>query len=861
MKKLIKITFNILGILVVIGLILAVAHYTGLLTGNPKGIDIYAYLTKIKLILQNFPHINWNPYWDSGTPFSIWSYPPAAMLTVSLMVKLGELTPEVGLTVLGIVSYLLLGLGVYGFISYVGKNKLVALLTVLVLVSSPTTWSWWNGGNYVRVFGLGMTGLVLLAVPRYLKSLVNKTTSKWLYLASVFSFALALMSHLLLGGISLVLVFLLFFFSELSLRRKIKEFLKLFLPAFALAAYWYLPMYLTGKPASRFFGKDPADPIRLINFVRPTFGEENFSLSVNVLPFVGVGFLTFLIVSAFKKLHIERFQKGILYTFFIASLGGLAYNIIGYLPFYPKTGYIVGFPPITAFALFGILVVIFSGIFLAVVLQGFPKVVRYIIPLLLIVLAFFGLERSLIHLKGGVGDVISEGSLQSLNMQVVSVKSPQNFRYGTDNAFVADWFNYKFNAYQSRDYFGQGITYPDWQNWFETAIWYWEGNYPETKFLLDWYGVKEFFVGNPHFKFQKFLNNPDFAVEEAKTLTWIKDQPPLNLYQFSYPVASSILSARNTPVVMVVGKKEGYDYFLRALAKTGLDSTKIIPIRGGGRLDQIDLSQISKFDGLVLYEYTYQNEEKAMEVISSFLKMGKTVYWETHLSPDSGSKINSYLPVAKITNERIWDNWEVQKAGSIASGSEVVKEEGGSPLVVSRNVGPGKVIWSGINLPYLILEKKSESDISFLKNLLNQAYIDGKGGGEVVSKVSFTNPEKREVSLNLPAKGVLLKESYFANWEAKVNGKEAKIYQAGPDLMYVFLSDKSVNKVVFEYKLSVIEIAGWLITITALLVLLLYLFEGFLLPRGLFEKVFAPFDRIFNKTSKNISGWWQEEGD
>jgi len=859
MKRLAR---SIIDLTLVAAVILSTAYAMGLLAGFPKGIDTYAYLTKIRLINTYFPYINWNPFWDSGTPFSIWSYPPLPMTaTTFFFVKLLGFTPERALTIMAATSFVLLGWGIYCLIYQVSKSRLVALLTILVLVSSPASWSWWNGGNYVRVFGLGMMGLASFLSVRYFEA---RTLNKWkkgLYILTVLECGLALMSHLLFGGVTFVLLFLLFFFSNLSWQRKVLEFLRLFLPAFALAAYWYIPLFLTGKPAARFIGRDPAFPIRWNNFFSPSAGEENFSLSTSVLIFVALGLILLLIVSLLKKLKINSFQKGVVLAWFIAVLTGFLYNTIGYLPIYPETWYIIGFPPITAFSLFGITTVILGGLVWGIAVKGIRRGIGLVILMGALGGGILGISHDLPSLREAVDDVLGPRSLQSLNQQVISVSYPFNFRYGTDSAFVADWFNWRYDTYQTRDYFIQGITYPDWQNWFESAVWYWEDNYPETKFLLDWYGVREFFVGDPHFRYEKFLDRLDeFQVDNHKTLAWQPGLPPLELYQLEYPKASPILTARNTPVVLVIGKKQGYEYFLRALAQTGLDSQKVIPIRGGEIIDQFDDEELGKFDALVLYEYTYKSKVKAMTLLKTYLSMGRTILWETHGSPETKEEmLPELLPIEKISEERIWDDWGVHGGQVLKIGSKVLRKEAGIPLVVSWEKAGGKIIWSGLNLPFLILEKKTKKEVSFLENLLVEEMIGRKETVTVSFEASFPNPERREIEVSSPAKGVLLKESYFSNWHAWVDKKRVKLYRAGPDLMYIFLPEGDAGKAVLEYKISFLEKGSWLISISTFLGVLVYALEGILLPGGLTRRSLAPALNSVKRWEKKLFGWWEEE--
>jgi len=59
MKRLAR---SVIDLTLVAAVILSTAYAMGLSTGFPKGIDTYAYLTKIRLINTYFPHINWTPF-------------------------------------------------------------------------------------------------------------------------------------------------------------------------------------------------------------------------------------------------------------------------------------------------------------------------------------------------------------------------------------------------------------------------------------------------------------------------------------------------------------------------------------------------------------------------------------------------------------------------------------------------------------------------------------------------------------------------------------------------------------------------------------------------------------------------------
>src|SRR4030042_919734 len=205
MEKVERIIGLLLAIVLSIVLVLLtwqVAKELSLLDGFPKGRDAYAYLTKIKYILEYFPHVFWNPFWDSGTPTWLWSYPPASMHLAAAISYFFHQNPEAALSWMAFGSFTVFILGVFWFIFNLSKNSVLAFLVALILIYTPASWGWWaDGGNYVRVFGLGALGFFLFT---YSGFLVYKNRLFWV--VTVFSFALALTSHFLIGA----LVFLIF---------------------------------------------------------------------------------------------------------------------------------------------------------------------------------------------------------------------------------------------------------------------------------------------------------------------------------------------------------------------------------------------------------------------------------------------------------------------------------------------------------------------------------------------------------------------------------------------------------------------------------------------------------------------------
>ena len=152
-------------------------------------------------------------------------------------------------------------------------------------------------------------------------------------------------------------------------------------------------------------------------------------------------------------------------------------------------------------------------------------------------------------------------------------------------------------------------------------------------------------------------------------------------------------------------------------------------------------------------------------------------------------------------------------------------------LLAGGEYGQGRVVWSGFNLPYhMTYQEKNVQEARLFQQALQWLFGDESTPAPSY-QAEFINPEKREVTLNSGANGVLFKESYFPEWQASFVTEDGKqslpIYQAGPGMMYVPLDGKSPGTVIFEYKMAWYEIGGWIITFLSILALLIYVLRRY----------------------------------
>jgi len=423
---------------------------------------------------------------------------------------------------------------------------------------------------------------------------------------------------------------------------------------------------------------------------------------------------------------------------------------------------------------------------------------------------------------------------------------------GTDNASVAGWLNYLYDVPQTRDYFAQGMVYPDWHFWQESSIWAPEGAPAEANFLLDWNAVRWLVVGEPHRAHDKFLAQPGALELISKTEddAW---------FEFECLNTTPILAAVSAPTVMVIGSDNGYGTVFRSLAYSDSNSQVLIPARGGEFADELDPDELVRFNAVVLYSFDSRDDDTASGVLSDYVRNGGGLIVEANGSPfDNASSIPELIPVSRTTATNYGTEWDLTSVdheilegidlsafgAAIYDGgpwgvSSVAQSDvrdwakpilftNGHPIVVAGQYGKGRVVWTGMNLPYHINTYRNEEESRLLAQMIE--WVAGEDRPQPDYEALFVHPQRREVKVLTPAKGVLFKESFFPNWHAYAEGGELKIYRAGPDFMYVPLpGDTSYPaEVIFEYKKSTLEWVSLGISLATLIGLATYAMKPYL---------------------------------
>jgi hypothetical protein len=828
---------------------------------HPIGDEALAMMGKMKYLAQNFPNFSWNYEWDGGQP-GFWIYLPFPFMIGALLVKIFNFTYPYTLILMGLFSYCCIAVGVYGITFRLSKNYLAAILASFLAITCQGIWYWDAAGYYARTFGMGFYFLTLWMVVALMQEIEKQKSvfplPKKEFLLTIFFLFLTLYSHALPNNLIVGTIIFLFFVSFKNFGQKLLSIIVVLGTGIMLSAFFYFLMWQANL---QYYNQHALSTIFSPHYPRLFWNLKVFEgysgapeVSFLILPFVLVLFLLSGI-KRFQSGFLTSLEKRILLCFLLIFGISVAYALQGTL-FIPKIIYILLLPGDLPFftSIFGAILI---GVLLTSFLNKFPKIFQYLIPLIFIgIVGFFTFNGSFFTFEDKWSRRLNDDDKGFLTNMVVDPDS-KNYRMGTTNPLWAESFNYFYEVPQNRGYFiSAGSPYTDWQFWQNSTIWDIKYDYPETDFLIDWYSVKWVLTTDSAVdsSFQKFKASP-----QRYDLVYQRNP---NYYEFIPKKVSPILSAINTANLLVIGnKKTAYDLVIRNLAQININSQELIPVRGKEFIDEYSLSELKQFQIIYLYDYKFKSGKKASDLLNEYVKNGGGLIVEGVAK----SILFDPLPKGKMIEDQISGNWDFQvNEHAVTEGVDFSlfspalynsidpwkivypdKTDGydtllsvkGKPLMLSRNLGEGRIVFMGFNLNYHITANRNKEESKLLKNIINWVSKDQLNRVEKVDyEAKFINPERREIIVNSPAKAILNKEYNFPVWKAYIaqnnSQKELKIYNGGLDQQYVLLpSDlKTPYTVVLKYTRWPIEKIGFAVSGITFIILLIYLFEGILYP-------------------------------
>lgn len=370
--------------------------------------------------------------------------------------------------------------------------------------------------------------------------------------------------------------------------------------------------------------------------------------------------------------------------------------------------------------------------------------------------------------------------------------------------------------------------------------------------------------------------------------------PDLPQYLHFYKVAdkfrSPVISGNNSSVIGLFATTSGYEDFQRLIAVKNLNSKNLITTLSGingGYIDGMSLAELKNFDAIYLNGYTMRSRTKSFDLLTNYVKDGGKVFIDTgaEVKESNSDDLPEIFPFKSSSRKGLGREWELLGSGDIVrdvdlkkfgplvfndsewkltvpkdsnlrDGSEVILTHKGMPVLVERQLGKGKVIWSGMNLAYHYNQYKNDEEAKLFINILSQLVSLSENqieGGKAV----WDRPENVSLELAARPRGILFKEQAYKGWEVKVNGKKLPIFRTGPTypgFIYVPLSGIDSGSVKVDFKYRGTREYYFVAIVNGLAVLLLL--DMFLINGFVSRKVLVLVKVIIGK---KVGKWWAKE--
>lgn len=823
-------------------IIAAVAFYISLAAGTwngyPMGTDAYAHMFKVKFLLDNWPHIDWNNLWAAGMPMFLWySIVPYVLLALGKII-LGSY--ELSMQIISVGSIALMGWFIY-LISYeVTKNRTGALIAAIVGLITPALWSKLAMGEVPRLIGTAFMPIAWYALIKNM--MLPKVSRKWQFLA-IIALALAFSGHYIITGATLITVLILLFFIEKDRDSLIRHLQVIVAPGLILSMFTWLPFVISSGMRQVFgeglFGGNTNQALTNLSYFF-YYPEQLTSYRQWVVDY-GAGLYPLLLPLAMILLVLaigyrEKFNKVkkewlVIKAFAFISFLFVFYAVAMYFGF-PGKYYNAALPPADGFYFLAMTLPILIGLCWPIAFRSRWLQIFCFVGLLtasgFFIQSIYPMQNLDIKTSEQYRFYDRDQSLgEEMNNALVNAKQETNYRFADNNSFIATWFNYDFNIPQTRDYYSQALLNGNDKFWFENAVFALNGNYQETKFLLDWWGVKWLTVQFPNFNFDKFNAKPEIFKKIADNNKEVLQE---KLQVFEYLDPKPIIQATNAKTVLVIGDTSSYRNLMMSLARTQLTSEKLIPIQGKQMVDLYSLEDLQKFDAVYLYNFTYMEKERAFDLLDKYVYNGGKLMIDSSavLSNEGGTIAFLPAPIKKIQPGNFGLEWQFEhndneifkdvetnnfgqavysqsqpwsmlyaKPEDLREGTESLLTNYGNVVIAKMKHGQGVSYWSGLNLIYHANNYKMPAEDKFIENV----FIDLTDLNNFTSKTlegNILNPQDRQIAINDSVyTGVLVKENYYPTWRAytrKNNQNQSQeIYSAGPGMMYIRLPKNSEN--------------------------------------------------------------------
>jgi hypothetical protein len=315
------------------------------------------------------------------------------------------------------------------------------------------------------------------------------------------------------------------------------------------------------------------------------------------------------------------------------------------------------------------------------------------------------------------------------------------------------------------------------------------------------------------------------------------------------------------------GQSHPYDNIYATAMEGMLPPQRAWLVRGRSPyIDDYSVEELSGFKLLVLQGYRYRDQNRAMQLLSDYVRAGGDLYLDSgwqFVTPDwDSATAPSFWPVEQLSWARMnpratvtvmsrpdpsfpkliyqGAGWAASGAPRTRPGAQPVISVDGRVLAARWQWGRGRVLWSGMNLiAHLETNAGSDgtsSDAGDETRVVADQFdwlLGGKGSGSEQQRplqVHWQDNDAASVDLtasNVPT-AVLFRETLMPGWGVSLvwpgGQRELPILDAGQDFMLVSLDHVPAgSKLVYRFQPSAVVRLGQVLSVVALLLFLFWL--------------------------------------
>jgi len=823
---------TILGLVFILSF--AIYAYSPILEGFPKGGDTPNALSMIKYLEKWWPHFpRWNTEWGCGYPFLTF-YHPLGIVSTFLLSKFLKISIFITYKFIMLVSIISSSVSLYLLSLILLEENIAALISAILYLSTPGSF------NNLIYFGLYLEhlGYPLFLILMFLLDLYVKTWKKRFLVISIILYTALLLTHLTAAFETLILLTYLIWIhikNRESFIRFLKTSILFFGFSLSLSAFWYTP-FLSFGAFKQFMITSPqtSGPLSIEQLIGiPGSGYTRLAPWTVLLAIIGG------IISLKRKINRFFLLWSLVFIFYFEAI-----RFPIFYPFYVKIASPFRFLPLASMFL-SIL-----GGHLAWIFRSHISIKRKYILLPIIFMA----SLPLTHIQRM--EVLNAPDHEETYKLVGIFSEAVNGRISFPGYMgqFHQMFNLFSNESQLFNYQLQSAPNLAWIGMADAYLFKGFGGVEEAIAVSRWYGLEYLFI------------------DEGSDLAWTLDSSHFEERWSGYgykllkiiPLAP-FASLGDRRKILVVGDRYAYENIFWTLIHTNFDSEMNALVWMNERVDKLDVEKLRNFDIIILYGYSYKNRDKMMQILQQYLMEGGSLLIETGYSPDSeASDLTAPFPIMSTRTGDFGFTWiftynnsdilqdvdftafSPPRYGDAPWGvsysfnltlqpwAETLVWLNGQPIIVTGEYGRGRVVWCGLNLPYHAKSYRNKEEAKLLLRLLNWLSPPGEESSIEV-KVHRSIPEKMIIPLSGGGEdgvSVFVRETYFPKWHAylEVGDKRRKldVYYSGPGFMLVILPEEidTPAKLILRYETIRIEYVGYIITLCAIILLIVYVIKS-----------------------------------